>query len=141
MADAAATRKTAATAAMSMLLEVDPETGHPFAFSDRAAALWMKAFADAGGLVLDPKIWRVDDGAHEVVLSLLIDALTRGLHPVAVFTAFVYGDAGQRSLHDPYGTWQLAGDPKGEAIANLFQRELLRALKGVSAAQRKAFRR
>ena len=57
---------------------------------NKVAVLFWREFVIAGGLVLDPKVWRVDQGAEGVVADLIEQMLLTGQDPTKAAAHFLY---------------------------------------------------
>lgn len=130
----------AARAARSQLLLADPETGEPVAFRADAAARYLRAFADAGGIELDAAFWRVEAGALQRVVQVLEESLRKGWGVDRLMADFIHQGRGHDVIRDAWGDWQLASRSQLR-LTQFFLRELLRAQKGASAASIAACKR
>lgn len=72
-------------------LDIPPEPAGQIWSVDREGFLWFRAFVKNGGLVLNPKFWRVDDGAAGAVCEAIEQALRSGADPIKAAAAFIYG--------------------------------------------------
>lgn len=88
---------------------------------DRLGIIFWREFVKAGGLVLDPKVWRVDCGAEGVVADLIEKTLRTGGDPAKAASHFLYESGLSVDLTN--GTvYDL-----DERVGALFRREVNRA--------------
>jgi hypothetical protein len=66
---------------------------------NREAILWFRAFVNAGGLVLDPKVWRTDNGAATAVSNAVEGAIVQGMDASKAAAGFMYDGPGNDVMH------------------------------------------
>lgn len=125
----------ALAAARAMLAQIDPSTGRRIANARDSPALFVREYFRAGGLRLNPKIWRQDAAALQAVTDAIAEALTNGYGADKAVAYFVAGGGrGEAALLESTSAWQSSFEPRRDRVVALFVREMNRAYEEVNRA-------
>lgn len=113
-------------------LGIPPTPPGQFWRVNQEAVLFWREFVKAGGLVLDPKVWKIDSNAQAVAAKAIEWALLHGKDGSTAAAHFLYESGESCDVTVDSRTYVV------ERVTSLFTREINRAFKNSDAAQMKS---